>query len=160
MWKLGVGTEAPIFLFWEYLFQIFDILSLQCTGTGLLQQQGPCNSRPLQQQSPCNSRATAIVGQMQHQEACNSINNSSNNKDASNIRIDSNATRNSRAPAIAGSLQEQRCQLSWRLNKAPKHNTPDVLGPTSNKKYRRRKFTFSTFILSVRIRPLETQPCF
>jgi hypothetical protein len=25
-----IGTEAPIFLFWEYLFQIFGILSLQC----------------------------------------------------------------------------------------------------------------------------------
>ncbi len=26
-----IGTEAPIFLFWEYLFQIFGILSLQCS---------------------------------------------------------------------------------------------------------------------------------
>jgi hypothetical protein len=25
-----IGTETPIFLFWEYLFQIFGILSLQC----------------------------------------------------------------------------------------------------------------------------------
>ncbi len=25
-----IGTEAPVFLFWEYLFQIFGILSLQC----------------------------------------------------------------------------------------------------------------------------------
>jgi hypothetical protein len=29
--NVEIGTEAPIFLFWEYLFQIFDILSLQCT---------------------------------------------------------------------------------------------------------------------------------
>jgi hypothetical protein len=26
-----IGTEAPIFLVWEYLFQIFGILSLQCS---------------------------------------------------------------------------------------------------------------------------------
>jgi hypothetical protein len=30
--NVEIGTEAPIFLFWEYLFQIFDILSLQCRG--------------------------------------------------------------------------------------------------------------------------------
>ncbi len=30
MWKLGLRPRAPIFLFWEYLFQIFGILSLQC----------------------------------------------------------------------------------------------------------------------------------
>jgi hypothetical protein len=37
--NVEIGTEAPIFLFWEYLFQIFGILSLQCvpvTGGGLL----------------------------------------------------------------------------------------------------------------------------
>jgi len=28
--NVETGTEAPIFLFWEYLFQIFGILSLQC----------------------------------------------------------------------------------------------------------------------------------
>ncbi len=28
--KVENGTEVPIFLFWEYLFQIFGILSLQC----------------------------------------------------------------------------------------------------------------------------------
>jgi hypothetical protein len=27
--NVQIGTEAPIFLFWEYLFQIFGILSLQ-----------------------------------------------------------------------------------------------------------------------------------
>jgi hypothetical protein len=27
-----IGTEAPIFLFWEYLFRNFGILSLQCGG--------------------------------------------------------------------------------------------------------------------------------
>jgi hypothetical protein len=29
--NVEIGTEALIFLFWEYLFQIFGILSLQCT---------------------------------------------------------------------------------------------------------------------------------
>ncbi len=29
--EIGTDSEAPIFLFWEYLFQIFGILSLQCT---------------------------------------------------------------------------------------------------------------------------------
>jgi hypothetical protein len=28
--NVEIGTEAPIFLFWEYLFKIFGILSLQC----------------------------------------------------------------------------------------------------------------------------------
>jgi hypothetical protein len=28
--NMEIGTEAPIFLFCEYLFQIFGILSLQC----------------------------------------------------------------------------------------------------------------------------------
>ncbi len=28
--NVEIGTEAPIFLFWEYLFQVFGILSLQC----------------------------------------------------------------------------------------------------------------------------------
>jgi hypothetical protein len=31
--NVEIGTEAPIFLFWEYLFQIFGILSLQCSYT-------------------------------------------------------------------------------------------------------------------------------
>jgi hypothetical protein len=28
--NVEIGTETPIFLLWEYLFQIFGILSLQC----------------------------------------------------------------------------------------------------------------------------------
>jgi hypothetical protein len=28
--NVEIGTEAPIILFWEYLFQIFGILYLQC----------------------------------------------------------------------------------------------------------------------------------
>jgi hypothetical protein len=39
--NVEIGTEAPIFLFWEYLFQIFGILSLQCTvGTHTTNQLG------------------------------------------------------------------------------------------------------------------------
>ncbi len=34
---MEIGTETPIFLFWEYLLQIFDIFSLQC--------RRPCNCR-------------------------------------------------------------------------------------------------------------------
>ncbi len=30
--NVEIVTEAPIFLFWEYLFQIFGILSLQCSN--------------------------------------------------------------------------------------------------------------------------------
>ncbi len=29
--NVKIGTEAPIFLFWEYLFKFFGILSLQCS---------------------------------------------------------------------------------------------------------------------------------
>jgi hypothetical protein len=32
--NVEIGTEALIFLFWEYLFQIFGILSLQCRERG------------------------------------------------------------------------------------------------------------------------------
>jgi hypothetical protein len=30
--NVEIGTEAPIFLFWEYLLQIFVIFSLQCSS--------------------------------------------------------------------------------------------------------------------------------
>ncbi len=36
--NVEIGTETLIFLFWEYLFQIFGILSLQCdVGYNLMQ---------------------------------------------------------------------------------------------------------------------------
>jgi hypothetical protein len=34
--NVEIGTEATIFLFWEYLFQIFSIFSLQCTEIPVL----------------------------------------------------------------------------------------------------------------------------
>ncbi len=34
--NVEIGTETPIFLFWEYLFRIFGILSLQCASTVFL----------------------------------------------------------------------------------------------------------------------------
>jgi hypothetical protein len=33
--NVEIGTETPIFLFWEYLFRNFGILSLQCINTFL-----------------------------------------------------------------------------------------------------------------------------
>jgi hypothetical protein len=35
--ECGNWAEAPIFLFWKYLFQIFGILSLQCRYSLLMQ---------------------------------------------------------------------------------------------------------------------------
>ncbi len=32
--NVEIGTETPIFFFWEYLFRIFGVLSLQCILTG------------------------------------------------------------------------------------------------------------------------------
>jgi hypothetical protein len=31
--NVGIGTEGEQFLFWEYLFRIFNIVSLQCVHT-------------------------------------------------------------------------------------------------------------------------------
>jgi hypothetical protein len=33
--NVEIGTETPIFLFWEYLFQNFGILFLQCVHHNL-----------------------------------------------------------------------------------------------------------------------------
>jgi hypothetical protein len=70
---------------------------------GLLQRQGP-----LQQRASCDSR------HLQHQEAYNSRNDSSNIKDAGNHRT----ACNSRAPATAGLLQQQCTSKSRKLAKA------------------------------------------
>jgi hypothetical protein len=34
--NVEIGTETPIFFFWEYLFQNFGVLSLQCMTNDLL----------------------------------------------------------------------------------------------------------------------------
>jgi hypothetical protein len=47
--NVEIGTEAPIFLFWEYLFQIFGILSLQC-------RFAPCSFRFIDDLKPLSAR--------------------------------------------------------------------------------------------------------
>jgi hypothetical protein len=37
--NVEIGTETPIFLFWEYLFRNFGILSLQCVRCGKRKQE-------------------------------------------------------------------------------------------------------------------------
>jgi hypothetical protein len=37
--NVEIGTETPIFLFWEFLFQIFGILSLECKSITHAQAQ-------------------------------------------------------------------------------------------------------------------------
>jgi hypothetical protein len=38
--NVEIGTEAPIFLIWEYLFQIFGILSLKCSPVLYVEKSG------------------------------------------------------------------------------------------------------------------------
>ncbi len=38
--NVQIGTETPIFLFWEYLFRNFGILSLQCGRQAVICQLG------------------------------------------------------------------------------------------------------------------------
>ncbi len=38
--NVEIGTETPIFLFWEYLFRNFGILSLQCGRQAVICQLG------------------------------------------------------------------------------------------------------------------------
>jgi hypothetical protein len=45
--NVEIGTETPIFLFWEYLFQILGILSLKCTSRRLLSKSCIFFRRPL-----------------------------------------------------------------------------------------------------------------
>jgi hypothetical protein len=37
--NVEIGNETPIFLFWEYLFRNFGILSLQCTYVSVFGQR-------------------------------------------------------------------------------------------------------------------------
>jgi hypothetical protein len=45
--NVKIGTEAPIFLFWEYLFQIFGISSLQCGPLQIYQSAVIFSSQPV-----------------------------------------------------------------------------------------------------------------
>jgi hypothetical protein len=46
--NVEIGAETPIFLFWEYLFRKFGILSLQCRKALLLKSVDFANNPWLQ----------------------------------------------------------------------------------------------------------------
>jgi hypothetical protein len=60
--NVEIGTETPIFLFWEYLFRNFGILSLQCSGP-LVSGPSPCQLAlpgvlQIAEDKPCDQLAT------------------------------------------------------------------------------------------------------
>jgi hypothetical protein len=61
--NVEIGTEAPIFLFWEHSFQIFGILALQCDverGAGRKRNNSPVTTILLSAdpQKICNADVT------------------------------------------------------------------------------------------------------
>jgi hypothetical protein len=63
--NVEIGTEAPIFLFWEYLFKIFGILSLQCASCLLLNHVPDHTSCP--PLKPCTRSSFLSSSLTQHQ---------------------------------------------------------------------------------------------
>ncbi len=59
--NVEIGTESPLFLFWEYLFQNFGILSLQCGSRFFpLPGCGPGGEDPLGPLPPSHDAALPV----------------------------------------------------------------------------------------------------
>jgi hypothetical protein len=61
--NVEIGTEAPIFLFWEYLFQILGILSLQCSNNDTIDFVALCtilsSTKIHREKTPVPERSTS-----------------------------------------------------------------------------------------------------
>jgi hypothetical protein len=67
--NVEIGTEAPIFLFWEYLFRYFGILSLQCKGHK--QEKAQSQQRKRHQQQDLCGKAIKEAGNEARNTAVN-----------------------------------------------------------------------------------------
>jgi hypothetical protein len=56
--NVEIETETPIFLFWEYLFRNFSILSLQCVVRWTEKSYRTVTEFKYPDQAACNLRAT------------------------------------------------------------------------------------------------------
>jgi hypothetical protein len=65
--NVEIGTETPKFLFWEYLFRNFGILSLQCEGEGTLGWGGEIANI---EWCDCDCELTAGIAIAMHTDKC------------------------------------------------------------------------------------------